>query len=112
MDNQINQSKPKRTQTRYPRPRRKEVRAAWGSSRPAVSADALDLSDDILRLEQIKKLLWQINPLHITTADTKAHRRSGEVQLRTTTAVIMQWERYAKQRLRKDYLAPHRDDGR
>jgi hypothetical protein len=101
------QSKPKPTVKRYPRPRTKVVDAAWGRGRRSeVPADALDLSDDILRLEQITKLLWEINPLHITDNDTKAHRRSGQVQLRTTTAVIRQWQRYAKNRLAKEFLAP------
>jgi GrpB-like predicted nucleotidyltransferase (UPF0157 family) len=88
------------------------VDSAWGSSRPAISEDALDLNEDIGRLDEILRLMSKVSPRHIYAVDTKAHRHSGEVQHRTTMAVVKGWQRWARQRLMRDYLAPHRDNGR
>ena len=91
------------SQKRYPRPRTKPVDSAWGR-RSAVPAQALDISDDIVRLELILKLLWEINPLHIGNIMTQTQRDSCGRSLRTTTAVIKGWKRTAQDRLAKEFL--------
>jgi hypothetical protein len=93
--------------TRYPRPRRQEIPAAWGRGhRSDVPADAVDLSDDILRLELVVSLLRQVNPLHTGDTLTQRQRDGCDLRLRTTTTVIRNMHRYAKDRLAREYLAP------
>jgi hypothetical protein len=78
--------------------------AARESIRYILPAAALDLSDDILRIELILKLLWELNPLHLGNIMTQTQRDSCGRTLRTTTAVIRGWQRTAKDRLAKEYL--------
>jgi hypothetical protein len=97
-------TKPK-PERRYPRPRKPAAPASWGREiRYILPANALDLSDDILRIELILELLWKLNHLHIGNIMTKTQRDSSARVLRTTTAVIKGWHRTAKDRLAKEYL--------
>jgi hypothetical protein len=96
---------PLKSERRYPRPRKPAAPASWGREiRYILPANALDLSDDILRLEQILHLMWELNPLHLGNIMTQTQRDSCGRALRTTTAVIKGWHRTAKDRLAKEYL--------
>lgn len=103
----MNDSKQKPTQRRYPRPRHPAAPAVWGRGRRSeVPADAVDLSDDVLRLEMVVHLLWQVNPLHTGDTLTQRQRDGLRLRLRTTTTVIRNMHRYAKDLLAREFLAP------
>jgi hypothetical protein len=104
MDNQT--SKPKNPPKRYPRPRRKEVRAAWGRQRREVPDAALWLAEDVVRLDLVLHLIKQINPLHIGNIMTQTQRDSCGRSVRTTTAVIKGWKATAWNKLRQEHLTP------
>lgn len=88
--------------TRYPKPR--------ASSRLLPRNDvpdrAVELAEDIVRLDMVLKLLLQINPLNIGNTFTQTQRDSNRRFVRTTTAVIRGWQRTARHTLASEYLAP------
>lgn len=104
MDKQSKQNPPRR----YPRPRRKEVRAAWGRIQPRndVPDAALWLAEDAQTLDLVVRLLKKVNPLHIGNVATQTQRDASSRRIRTTIAVIKGWQATARGRLRSEYLAP------
>jgi hypothetical protein len=71
-----------------------------------VPASALELAEDVHRLELVLFLLAHINPLHTGLTNTQTQRDSCDRQVRTLTAMLRGWKATAQDKLRTQYLAP------
>ena len=63
--------------------------------------EALTLNEDIMRLDQCRKLLWDIDPLSIAPTKDEAYKLikdfAGQIRLA---------ESYARRRMLREYLEP------
>ena len=73
------------------------------STRPPVPDEVFDWHEDILRLEQIRKMLWKIDPRHICE-DAETARQI----LQVTSSQIRMCERYARHRVAVEFLDPRK----
>lgn len=69
--------------------------------RYALPIEALHLCEDITRLEMMIELLKTLDESNITK-----DRERGELDLRSTLVLLRAWHRYAKYKMRREFLAP------
>lgn len=74
--------------------------------KPGVPVMAIQLSEDLLRLERIHADLKLIEPWNIGEIQTQSQRDFCDDMLRSTIALVLSWQRYAKRKLQTEYLAP------
>jgi hypothetical protein len=63
--------------------------------------EALALNEDIMRLEQCRKALWDIDPLSVAPTKDEAFKLIKEL-----TGQIRLAESYARRRMLREYLEP------
>jgi hypothetical protein len=70
-----------------------------------VPNEAVDLAQDIARLEQAEALLRQVNHWNITGDETQEQRDFGCLMLSSQLTLIRSWIRVANRKLAQRYLA-------
>jgi hypothetical protein len=87
---------------RYGPPRRTRQEAFRNTPLPL---EALKLNEDIQAIKNAREALRQVDAWNISDTYTPAQRRFAYGMLRSTLALLHTWERYAQQKLRREYLA-------
>jgi len=67
---------------------------------------ALHLAEDMMALSLVIQLLRSIEPGSVTASDTQAQRDFGRDMMQATVLLIQTWHRYAKLKMRKEFLQP------
>jgi hypothetical protein len=83
---------------------RKKRRPVGG--RPEVPICAIQLGEDVAKLERIAKDLETIDPWNIGDSRIQSQAQFCENMLRSTIVLVRTWHRYAKRKLQTEYLAP------
>ena len=76
------------------------------SRRGDVPVEAVELVADIERLERVIDLLKRVDDWNITASATDKDREFARDMRESTVALVRSWHRYARLKLRKEYLAP------
>ena len=66
---------------------------------------AIELAEDVIRLEMILALMEQIDVDNLTKVQTIEDRQYSRDMLRSTRALVRTWHRYAQNKMRQKYLA-------
>jgi hypothetical protein len=73
-------------------------------NRNETPVEALRLAEDIAALELAIRLLRSVDSANITDSDQQSQRDRGRDVMRTTVVLLQSWLRYARLKLRTEYL--------
>ena len=65
---------------------------------------ALQLSEDLTRIREALRALESVDSWNITGSDPQAQREFGYDMLASQITLLKTWERYARTKLRREYL--------
>ena len=65
---------------------------------------ALQLSEDLTRIRDALRALESVDSWNITLSETQAQRDFGYDMLRSQIVLLKTWERYARGKLKREYL--------
>ena len=74
--------------------------------RNVTPVEALHIAENLQALELAIQQLRSVDPINISASDTQAQRDFGRDMMQATVLLIQSWQRYAKMKLRKEYLQP------
>lgn len=70
-----------------------------------VPIAAVELAEDIYRLELIHTLLKRVEPQNCGDSATAKQRDTNDLVITRTLQLVRQWQRHAKRKLATEYLA-------
>jgi hypothetical protein len=82
----------------------RNIRVLRPAPAPPRYRELLDLCEDAQRLTIVIGLLQCVDANHIASVETVAARKDCEDDLRITTTKLKRWQRFALDRIRKEFL--------